>query len=157
VLRGSLLAASILAAVWWSLTGAVVGGLTAGAFAVAVGLWLFVLFGGGRRGSYRPLGLLAFLPYFAWQSVRGGWDVSRRALTPAMPLEPTVLRHELSLPPGPARVFLTNALSLMPGTVGADLRGDALVVHLLVGAPGSETRVRKLEERVGRVFRDPTR
>ena len=81
--------------------------------------------------------------------------MSRRALTPAMPLNPTVLRHELSLPPGPARVFLTNALSLMPGTVGADLRGDALVVHLLVGASGSQDRVRELERRVARVFRAP--
>jgi len=157
VLRRSLLPASILVAIWWVLTGTLAGGRIAGALAVAVGLWLFLFLSGGGRSSFRPLGLFAFVPYFAWQSVRGGWDVSRRALTPTMPLYPTVFRHELSLPPGPSRVFLTNALSLMPGTVGADLRGGALVVHLLVGGPGSEARVRELEERVGRLFRLPIR
>lgn len=152
MLRRCLLPASILVAIWWMLTGTLTGGRVAGALAVAVGLGLFLYLGGGGRSGIRPLPLVAFLPYFVWQSVRGGWDVSRRALTLEMLLNPTVLRHDLSLPPGPARVFLTNALSLMPGTLGADLRDGALVVHLLVGGPGTETRIRELERRVERLF-----
>ena len=157
MLRRVLAPAAFLTAIWWTLTGTLVEGLVAGAVGVAFGLALFRFMGGGGRSAFRPLGLFAFLPYIAWQSVRGGWDVSRRALWPTMPLNPTVLHLELSLPSDSARIFLTNALSLMPGTVGADLRGQTLVVHLLAAGPGSEAQVRALETRVGRLFRSPAR
>lgn len=152
LLRRTVPPALILAAVWWALTGPALRGVLTGALAVLVGVSLYLSLGGGRDRRLRLTGLLAFVPYFAWQSLRGGWDVSRRALTPAMLLNPTLLHHRLSLPPGPARVFFTNALSLMPGTVGADLGEHELVVHLLVGGPRNEARVKELEARVARLF-----
>lgn len=154
MLRRGLVAGGVLTLVWWVLAGTLTRGLPAGLLGVAFGVWLYVSLDDRdeRGGGFRPLGLAGFLPYFAWRSVQGGWDVSRRALSPSMPLNPTLLHHELSLPPGPSRVFFTNALSLMPGTVGADLREDSLVVHLLVGGPGAEHRVRHLEAKVGRLF-----
>lgn len=141
--------------IWWMLAGSVTEAWIPAALAIGVGLVLYFSLGGGRGQGLRPAGLATFLPYFAWQSIRGGWDVSRRALSPAMPLDPELLRHDLTLPVGPSRIFLTNALSLMPGTFGADLDGDVLVVHLLVGGPGSAARVRELERKVARLFGVP--
>jgi multicomponent Na+:H+ antiporter subunit E len=141
--------------IWWMLAGKVVEVGIPAALAIGVGLLLYFLLGGGRGDRLRPAGLITFLPYFIRQSVRGGWDVSRRALSPGMPLNPELLRHDLTLPAGPPRIFLTNALSLLPGTFGADLDGDVLVVHLLVGGPGSEARVGELEARVARLFGVP--
>jgi multicomponent Na+:H+ antiporter subunit E len=59
-------------------------------------------------------------------------DVARRALDPALPLNPGFVRYPVGLPPGPARNTFTTMMSLLPGTVpiGPDQSG-ALVVHCL--------------------------
>lgn len=142
----------LILVVWWVLVDPRPGAWIAGLIALAAGIGLHLALGGRKDTKVQVGGLATFVPYFLWQSVKGGWDVSRRALTPTLPLNPDLLTYSLSLPPGPPRVFLTNALSLLPGTFGADLRGDDLIVHLLVGGPGAEGRVRELEERVARVF-----
>lgn len=149
---GGLLRIVLLVFVWWILAGTLVDGWVAGIVAVGLGVALHRALGGRPRPGPRLGQLPGFLPYFAWQSVRGGWDVSRRAMSPSLPLAPDLVRYRLTLPPGPSRIFLTNALSLLPGTFGADLREDDLVVHLLVGGPDSEERIRELEERVARLF-----
>jgi len=152
IVRKILIPASILLSIWWGLTGTLSRAWIAGGVAVGIGVGLHLFLTGERTLGLRPAALLSFLPYYARQSLEGGWDVSRRALGREMRLHPTLLHHELSLPPGPSRIVFTNALSLLPGTVGADLRDDTLVVHLLVGGSRSEARVRELEERVGRLF-----
>jgi len=140
-----------LAFVWWVLEPTP-GAWVAGLLAVVVALVLRQQTGPARATGLRPLAFLAFLPYFLAQSVLGGWDVARRALAPRLPLDPDLLRYRLSLPPGPSRVFLGNALSLLPGTFAADLEGDELTVHLLVAGPDAEARIRTLELRVGALF-----
>lgn len=143
----------LLFVVWWALAEPRGGWWWAAMVAISVGVGLRLLLPPPRSDvRLRPLAFLAFVPYFAWQSIQGGWDVSRRALSPSLPLDPRMVPFALSLPPGPPRVFLTNALSLLPGTFGADLREDELVVHLLTGGPAAEARVRDLEARVGRIF-----
>lgn len=150
--RGVLLWVVLLGAMWWILAGPRADAWIAAVVAVGVGLWLRRFPGPGS--GLRPTvgGSVAFVPYFAWQSIKGGWDVSRRALAPSPPLDPSFLTYELVLPEGAPRVFMTNALSLMPGTFGARLRGDELTVHLLVGGPDAEARVRELERKVARLF-----
>jgi multicomponent Na+:H+ antiporter subunit E len=96
-------------------------GLLAGALAV------------GRAYSVRPRGLLAFAWLFLWGSFRGGVDVAWRALHPALPLSPRFVRYTHGLPRGQPRTLLVSVLSLMPGTLSADLEddGDTVIVHVL--------------------------
>jgi len=140
-----------LAFVWWVLEPTP-GAWIAGLLAVGLGLVLRRQTGAAQTTALRPLAFLGFLPYFLAQSVLGGWDVARRALAPRLPLDPDLLRYRVSLPPGPPRVFLANALSLLPGTFAADFEGDELTVHLLVGGSDVEARIRDLEHRVGALF-----
>jgi len=145
----------LLILVWWILADTLTGAWVAGLVAVGVGLGLHRLLGGGSAPGLRLRSLPGFLPYFVWQSIRGGWDVSVRAMTPSLPLDPELVTHRLALPRGPSRIFLTNALSLLPGTFGADLRDDELVVHLLVGGREARARIGELEGRVARLFGVP--
>lgn len=142
----------LLVVVWWALVDGSPRAWLAGALAVSVGYAAYRLSGGHRPTGLRPSHVAGFLFYFAWQSVLGGWDVSRRALTPRLPLRPELLKHPLTLSSRESRIFFTNALSLLPGTIGADLRGDDLVVHLLVGGPDAAARTLELERRVARLF-----
>jgi len=42
-----------------------------------------------------------------------------------------LLIYSLKLPIGPARIFFSNTVSLLPGTLSADLEEDRLTVHIL--------------------------
>lgn len=96
--------------------------------------------------------MVRFLPYFAWQSLRGGADVAWRAVRPAMPIEPMLVRHELRLDDRLARVFLANVVTLLPGTLSAELEDRELVVHVLNADGWQPAALAELEVRVARLF-----
>lgn len=124
---------ALFALLWWVLTEGEASSWWIGVPAViasALASW-------GLRAapawSWRPVGLARFLAVFLWQSFRGGLDVAFRALHPRRPLSPDLMVYTLRLPAGPARVFLANTLSLLPGTLSADVRDERLTVHVLDG------------------------
>ncbi len=121
-----------------------------GSVAVLVATAVAVRLRPRKAGSLRWSGTLRFVPYFFLQSVRGGVDVARRAFSPGMRLEPLLVEHPLSLPQGAARLFLVNVVSLLPGTLGADVRKDCLVVHALDRSMAEE--LESLERKVARMF-----
>ena len=121
-----------------------------GSFAVLVSTAVALSLRPREARSLRWSGTLRFVPYFFLQSVRGGVDVARRAFSPGMQLEPLLVEHPLSLPPGAARLFLVNVVSLLPGTLGADVRNDCLVVHALDRSLAEE--LVNLERKVAGMF-----
>jgi multicomponent Na+:H+ antiporter subunit E len=154
MVRGLLPWAGFLAMVWWVLEPDP-GAWVAGVGAVTLGVLLRLYAGRLQPVGIRPVRLAGFVPYFLGQSILGGWDVSRRALSPKLPLSPRVMTYRSTLGSTAARVFFSNALSLLPGTFAADLREDVFVVHLLVGSVAAEARVRELEARVAHLFEIP--
>ncbi|WP_048306910.1 Na+/H+ antiporter subunit E [Halomonas sp. PR-M31] len=100
----------------------------------------------------RFFGLLEFLPYFLWESLRGGIDVARLALAPNMPIDPCFTVYDLRLPKGPAQRVFINTVSLLPGTLSADLLREKLIVHRLRGAPDDDQDLRECEQRVARLY-----
>jgi multicomponent Na+:H+ antiporter subunit E len=98
-------------------------------------------------------GLARFLPYFIWNSLRGGVDVAARALHPGLPIDPAVLRYEMRLDSIEARVLMADTVTLLPGTLSADLQGKVLLVHVLNASGPFMERLGTLEQRVGGLFR----
>lgn len=142
----------VLALVWWILAMPRTDAWIAGGFAVALGMLLHTGLGGRGGERLRFRGLLGFLPFFLVQSLRGGIDVARRALSPSLPLSTGFLRYPIRLPEGPSRVFFMNCISLLPGTFSARLEGSALQVHLLAEDDGIGGRLALLEEKVAALF-----
>jgi multicomponent Na+:H+ antiporter subunit E len=99
----------------------------------------------------RLLAALRFVPFFVGQSIRGGLDVALRALRPTPRLDPALLRYRTRLRDGTARVAFADALSLLPGTLCADVAGDELVIHTLDRRTG-ERPLQMLEEHIAAVF-----
>lgn len=124
-------------------------GVPAIAAATAVSLCLLP----ASTWTVRWRGVARFVPYFVWHSLRGGFDVARRALHPQLPLSPILVEYTLRLPPGPARVFLACTNSLLPGTLSAELHDERLVVHALSGSRDAvRSAVHELEARVADLF-----
>ncbi len=132
--------------VWIVLSGVDGKALAIGAVAVpaATSLSLHLL----PRQQYLHLWRVArHFPVFLFSSLRGGLDVARRALSPAMPLSPGWVEVPAQLPDG-GRVAMGAELSLMPGTLAAGVRGERLLVHLLDTEAGFENAIPREEEAI---------
>lgn len=139
-------------AVWWSLASPRTDVWVPGALAVLAGTLLHRILGGRGFFHLRLRGLASFLPFFLAQMVRGGVDVSRRAMSPSLPLDPDFIRYPIRLPGSAARVFFINCISLLPGTFSARLEGSEIIVHRLSADLVGEELLQALERRVGAVF-----
>ncbi|MCK8517061.1 Na+/H+ antiporter subunit E [Methylonatrum kenyense] len=135
---------------WWLLAGAY-GLAYALVAALATGL-LAAWLAPSRLPAMRLSGLLAFLRFFLSRSVLGGIDVSRRALQPDLPLDPGWLDYTCRLRTPPARNLFLLSISLMPGTLAADMNTDTVRVHLL--DPAMRDDLPLLEQRISWVFPD---
>jgi multicomponent Na+:H+ antiporter subunit E len=142
---------------WWLLTDGRTDAWLFGACAAAAAalLPLFIEAPSDTPGAATLLPTLLRLPLlvplFLWESLKGGVDVSVRALKPRMPLVPALFDYPLRLPPGPGPVLLASLVSLMPGTL-AIIDGDRLRVHVLDGTRDYDDELERLERKVARVF-----
>ena len=142
----------ILVALWLVLTEGDTGTWYIGALAVIAGTLGSLVLLPAYSWRWTAGGLVRFVPFFVWQSLSGGTDVALRAVRPSMPLEPELLSYESQLPLNAARVFMANTLSLLPGTLSAELEGRRLRVHSLAGADEALKNLDKLETRVADLF-----
>ncbi|TVP79884.1 MAG: cation transporter [Puniceicoccaceae bacterium] len=95
-----------------------------------------------------PLHVLAFLPYFFWQSLCGGFDVARRAFQIKPALSPETVTMTMDLRPESACLFAW-VVSLLPGTACIHKNGTSFQIHLLDA--NSESKVHQLEQRINRL------
>lgn len=140
----------VLFTLWLVLDG--LDGWPAGLLAALIGGALAAWLAEGRPFWWNPLRLVEFAGFFIFESFRGGIDVAWRSLHPRMPVAPRFFAHEIHVPEGQPSTLLISTISLLPGTLSAELvRGkNVLVVHTL--ADGGEDSVARLEHRIARLF-----
>jgi multicomponent Na+:H+ antiporter subunit E len=150
-LAGRLL---LFGAVWILLAGTDPLSWLVGGPAVVAATWASQRLAQRARGlSF--LGLLRFLPFFIAESVRGGLDVALRVLRPRMRISPGVQTYRSRLDDRAARLFFVGIISLLPGTLSADLRGRVVHVHALDADNDLAPELERLERRVADLFAQP--
>lgn len=137
-----------LALVWWVVSEGDEAALAVGVATAFLAAWVSFALYPGRFPRVRLLGVCRYAAFFLAQSVLGGVDVALRALRPDMPLDPRCVDYRLRLEPVAYRVLLANTLSLLPGTLSAQLEGDTLVVHVLDCRRDVMGDITKVEDRV---------
>ena len=105
-----------------------------------------------RNAHVSLVGILQLLPVFFWESFRGGFDVARRVLRLRPKIDPGLFDYRLNLSSASARVFFVDLVSLLPGTLSADIRGDRMRIHALDLKQDSVTELERLERRIAAVF-----
>lgn len=140
----------LLALMWIALNGTQrwLAGVLVSCTGAAMAGWLAV----NRPYPLAARQVLPFLGFFLLGSLRGGIDVAWRALHPRLPIEPQFRRFPLDLPQGQPRTVMVSVLSLMPGTLSAELEDDGttLVVHALTDS--AMASVAALEARIQALF-----
>ena len=146
----SSLRALVFALLWWILTEGAMDSWLVGAPVVLlttlVSMALLPPF------SCALTGIIRFVPFFLWHSLRGGVDVAWRAFHPSLPINPDLIDYPLQLPPGLPRVFMVNTVSLLPGTLSAELEADCLKVHVLDSSKDALPELKQVEREVAGVF-----
>jgi len=142
----------LFALLWWILAEGRSDGWVLGAIATAGAVWASLYWLPPTAGRISLAGLCAVLGYFGWNSVRGGAQVALIALRGRHALRPRILEMHLALPPGAPRILMINTLGLMPGTLGVQLDGDRLRLHVLDERMPIVAETQALEERIARLF-----
>lgn len=143
-----------LAGLWWLLSDGDPASWVIGLPAVVAAGWSAQRLTSGHNGAVSVAGLLRFVPFFIWESLRGGIDVALRTLAPRMRIRPGLATYRTALRRQDARVFFANCVCLLPGTLAADLNGDRLDIHMLDAASDPVGELRRLELPVARVYPD---
>jgi multicomponent Na+:H+ antiporter subunit E len=84
--------------------------------------------------GYEPMHLprlALYLPWLLWQMLASGLYVAYLSFQPKPKVAPLILRFRSHQPTLPAQVFLGNSITLTPGTLTLDIKGDELTVHAL--------------------------
>ena len=104
------------------------------------------------RLPWSPRGLVPFAGYFLVNSLRGGLDVARLAFHARLPLAPGIVEYEFRVAGELPRVALANTISLLPGTLGADLDETRLYVHALDLGRDVRAEIAHTERRIAGLF-----
>lgn len=135
---------------WLVLTDGKADSWVIGIPVIVLAAWLSLELWNPRQLSF--LGIARFVPWFLYQSLVGAGDVAMRALKPKMPLHPGLVHQRLRLPPGASRVMLADVVSMLAGTLSADLDDDDLVIHALDQRKDMQAMVHDLEPRIAAIF-----
>ena len=152
VARRFLARLALLALIWLGLNGADWSSWMVGGPVVVVAAWISVKLLPTIPWHWSMLGAIAFAGFFLRESVRGGWEVARRAISPGLAISPAIVCHSFHLPPGPSRLFFCTAISLLPGTAVVAMADSKVCVHALDHSRAVEEELRELERRVGTLF-----
>ena len=87
--------------------------------------------------------LLSYWPWLAKEIVKSAWDVTRRILSPSLPISPTLVEFVPSQQTDIGLVIHANSITLTPGTIAVEVEHGRFLVHALTregaaGLAGSE-------------------
>lgn len=140
----------VFALLWWILTDGASTSWLVGVPAVVLAGISSTLLMPPLRVSF--IGAVKFALFFGWESLRGGIDVARRALHRRLPLAPGMVDHQLRTPRIDAHVSLANTVSLLPGTLAADLDDRVLHVHALDAGTEVRDSLERSEQQIATLF-----
>lgn len=158
LLRAALWRAFLLAFGWWALAE---GDRAAFAFGVpvilgATAISLALSPPARSRSRLRVIAIVRLVGFFLVGSLRSGWDIARRALSPRLRLSPVVVHHSTRLT-GSAQVAFRSVNALMPGTLSIDVLDDDIRIHALVDRGDALKReLELLESHIAQVARSST-
>ena len=77
----------------------------------------------------RHLWFLVYIPIFLWECLKANFDVAYRVLHPMMPIKPGIVKIKTGLKTEMAKTCLANSITMTPGTLSVDIKGEYLYIH----------------------------
>ena len=117
---------------------------------LGLGLVVAVLIAASTRGAFtgnlfrflkpdRFIALFGYLFYFLKQMILANLDVLLRVLRPVVPVRPGIVGADIRLASLRGRIIVANSITLTPGTLTVDLKGERIYVHWISMPEGDVT------------------
>jgi multicomponent Na+:H+ antiporter subunit E len=151
-LAGIAATTALLAGLWWLIAEGQPDAWLVGVPAVALAALASARLGGGALAGLSLTGLPGFAGLFLRESLAGGLDVARRTLGRRLRIQPGFGSYRTRLQDPRARVLFVNCISLLPGTLAADLDGERIELHLLDSRDDPARQLQRLEQAIARLF-----
>lgn len=155
--RRALARLVLLSGCWLVVTGSDPAAWMIGAPAAVLATWVSLRLAPPSRDRLSLAGAARFVPYFLWESLRGGVDIAARVLSPHLPIRPGIRDYQMRLASPSARLLFIDCVSLIPGTLSADLRDDLVRIHVLDLEDDLMPSLAALECRVAALFGEAPR
>lgn len=146
---------ALFSLIWWSISGGAGNSWWFGVPVVILAVIMSVVL--QPPGLFVWSAFLRFVLMFFVRSLVGGVDVAWRAFHPGLPISPKLIRYPLQLRQGLPQVFMANTVSLLPGTLSAELKANCLQVHVLNERRDYLSELVAVEHAVSRIFSRPGR
>jgi multicomponent Na+:H+ antiporter subunit E len=106
-----------------------------------------------REALPTHLGLRPFLylPWLLKEILLSNLAVAKVILDPKLPIQPRLLRISVSQKTDVGKVIYANSITLTPGTVTLDVRGDQFLVHALTTESAEGLLSGEMDRRVSRL------
>ena len=72
---------------------------------------------------------LVYILYLFKEIIKANLDVARRVIQPRIPINPGIVEVRTRLKSPIGRMILANSITLTPGTLSVDIKGDHLFIH----------------------------
>lgn len=99
------------------------------------------ILGGVRLNPKALVFLVIYFFVFLRALIQANLDVAARVVNPNLPINPGIVKVKTSLKSPIGRIFLANSITLTPGTITVDTRGENLYIHWI------DVRGEKIDER----------
>lgn len=100
---------------------------------------------------------IMYIFVFLTELIKANIDVTKRVLSPALPINPGIVKVETSLNSKMARLILANSITLTPGTFTIEIHENALYIHWIDVKDANVTKateilVRKFETYLKEIY-----
>ena len=131
--KSAFIGVVILFAVWVMLTDTSRSELLFGGITALVVVFLFhnklsVL----EDVKLSPKSLIYMFMYFfvfMWELLKSNIDVALRVIKPELPINPGIVKVRTTLKSPLGRAFLANSITLTPGTLTVEMKGEYFYIH----------------------------
>jgi multicomponent Na+:H+ antiporter subunit E len=100
------------------------------------------------------LRLILYVPWLVWAIIKANIQVALIIISPHMPIDPGFLQFKTRLRKKISLVTLANSITLTPGTITVDLKGDTFIVHAIVRGAASDLESGVMQNKAGSIFLD---
>ena len=96
-------------------------------------------------------GLIAYIPWLAWETIKANIDIARRIIQPSLPIAPRMIRVKASQKTHLGQVIYANSITLTPGTVSVEVEEGEILVHALTEEAAADLLTGSMDRRVTRM------
>lgn len=111
----------------------------------------------GETDIIKDLRFLYVPYYFVWmmvQIIKSGIQVAVILLSPSLPIDTAVVRFKVNYPNPHCKMILGNSITLTPGTLTVDIKGDEFIVHAITPTSFEGIASDEMPQKVLKLFTD---